>query len=263
MGGKISLSLNPSLDPVIIERRSLIEKVIDQLLPKSQAEILMRKSLLNLIYEEELKKLSEQIDRYQLDKTGTTTITYRVAKGLPYIVWGLNAGVCVGQDIELFKDPNFILVPIFDEDDIARGAIYFYRAQGKLFLAGIHPDTVFLEDKDPDEILKVSLDIAYDIAKELGYKRFYIPIPELIHSNRAAIKKAIRELIAELGLNEQPIQKVKWQKEPRDYSFSSVWEFNNTTKSVIFSKASFAGRAQPLLNLMIEKHVLEELDRAA
>jgi len=222
-------------DEITKERQSLIAGVIEELLREPEADLKVQGNLISLLYEEELEKLDAQAKSYTEDRSGSTSITYRVVNGLLYIVWGLNAGVCVGNDLNLFTDQNFILMPLFDEDNICRGVTYFYKTRDKLFFAGIHPDTQFLADKDADEVLLSSLEAAYEIAEKLGYDGFYIPSSESIHSNRQAIKTALKNLVEKLGLKAQPISEVAWQRYSSNYYINEVWEFDGRVKKELFS----------------------------
>ena len=62
-----------------------------------------------------------------------------------------------------------------------------------LVLPGVNPSMRFLNLVEPEKVLEACLDYAHRLARWWGLKGVWIPTSPTIHSNRMAIRKAIRD----------------------------------------------------------------------
>jgi len=116
-------------------------------------------------------------------------VSFQVVKGVPFGMWGFNAGVCIASDLKLWQKPEFKLLAIIDHQTQALGGfvhIYETEIDGQRIMTvpGIEPSIEFLST--------VNAEILYDeiekaliyFAKIGGYSEVLIPQTPHIFSNR-------------------------------------------------------------------------------
>ena len=150
-------------------------------------------------------------------------LSLQVVKGIPYSLWGLNAGVCIASDIALWKNPDFKLVAMIDSGTgTAVGFIHIFEVVigGKKVwtIPGIEPSTEFIGTVDPKELYDKTMEQLMEFARASGAKAVYIPTNSTIHSNRSDIQKCI----ASNNYRKKNIPQVQWSNRPA-YPFEEVY----------------------------------------
>jgi hypothetical protein len=147
-----------------------------------------------------------------------------MVKGITYGLWGLNAGVCIAPDIDLWKDPNFKLMAVIDEKTKkTAGFIHVYETviNGRKYwtLPGIEPSTEFIGTVNPAELYDKLMENVITLAQEAGeIHGVYIPASPIIHSNRSDIQKQIKDQ----NYSTITIHQVNWSRQPA-YPFNEVY----------------------------------------
>jgi len=214
---KVISKLNRETDREII---NILEEVLKQ---EKQAYVSKRK-LAEDILREPLAAIQKEKAKYELKiKEGEIKLSLQVVKGIPYSLWGLNAGVCIASDIELWKDPNFKLIAMINEETkTAVGFIHVYevKIKGKKYwaLPGIEPSTEFIGTVNPEELYDKVIQEAIETAQEAGINGVYIPTSPIIHSNRSGIQKIIKSK----NYSTESIPQVNWSRSPA-YPFNEVY----------------------------------------
>ncbi|MCP8305380.1 MAG: hypothetical protein H3Z50_07965 [archaeon] len=212
-------------EDVSIKRKALVKDAIKKIKENIKREYkhsIPREGTVGIIWQEEISRLKEEINSYS-KRVKADEITLRLVKGMPYIVWGANCGVCVSTDYKLFSDRRFILLSILDKSKNVVGFVHIFiidvDRKKVITVPGINPSSVYLEDRSSDEILDVIIQALQDIAKIGGFKAIYIPRDPRIHSDRKAMKNSInKKNFRTITLSED----VYWSTNP-SYPFNEVF----------------------------------------
>ena len=151
-------------------------------------------------------------------------LRFRAVKGIPYGLWGLLAGVCIGSDVELWKKKEFYLLAMIDEQSQqAVGFIHLFEQtiDGKkvLTVPGIEPSVEFLGQVSAKEIYPLIVEALREVAHKAGYTAIYLPTSENILSNRSDITT----LVKKNNYQVEDIPTVNWNTVPDPYPFSNVY----------------------------------------
>jgi hypothetical protein len=174
-----------------------------------------------------ISKEKGKFEEITLDKK--VDLEFRVGKGAFWGMWGMNAGVCIGSDVELWKKKDFFLLGMIDKTTgQAVGFIHLFEAvvdgQRVLTIPGIEPSTEFLGAVRPEAVwplIEKALTVLGEAAVKAGYKALYIPSDKVILSNRTDIYDIVRKK----GYRQRKLtQKVEWSTKPA-YPFENVYEF--------------------------------------
>jgi hypothetical protein len=209
----------------LIERKALIKDVIKELKENIKREYkhsVPQEGIAGIIWKEEISRLKEEISSY-CKRAKSDEIKLRLVKGMPFIVWGANCGVCVSTDYKLFSDRRFILLSILDKSKNVMGFVHIFiidvDRKKVIMVPGIDPSSVYLEDRSSDEILDVIIQTLQYMAKIGGFKAIYIPKDPRIHSDREAMKNSIdKRNFRTITLSED----VYWSTNP-SYPFNEVF----------------------------------------
>jgi len=172
-------------------------------------------------------------NKFQFQHQGNQKIGLRAVKGPAFGLHGYLSGVCVGPDIQLWKDPKFKLLAITDEaESQALGYIHVYEQviDGKKYLTlpGINPSAEYLgafNRKQAGELFQKLMEGVKEFAVAGDYQGVFIPTSSGIHSNRSYFQDAIEKA----GYRRKTIPEVSWNSLPRPFPFSQVfvaWEKN-------------------------------------
>lgn len=148
---------------------------------------------------EKRMKMEKELNKYKFveGKEGGESRKYRceISKKLAHATAGLNSGVCVAVDDELWNKSEFSQVILWGEDNIARGGMHFETVvdAGETFLSlpGINPSPSVLGKGDPEKLYEGMIDFAKRAAKAIGAKGILIPVDVSINSNRTEIHDVI------------------------------------------------------------------------
>jgi hypothetical protein len=118
-----------------------------------------------------------------------------VSKRRAHAVAGLNMGVCVAPDEQLWNKIDFANVILWDENNIARGGFHVetIESEGRIYLSlpGINPASSILGVVNPEELFDELIAYAKEMAKAIGAEGILIPRTGEIHSNRAEIQSVL------------------------------------------------------------------------
>lgn len=141
----------------------------------------------------ELKKF-----KFNKERRGLFSISkkYRfvLSKKKLHCVAMMNMGVCIGKDINLWNDPNFFQMIIFDEDNKALGGAIFrilLEENFRYLVLAINPSGEILNEISIEQLYNKIITYSKQIAKILKVKNLLIPKNKLIHSERCSIKEII------------------------------------------------------------------------
>jgi hypothetical protein len=200
--------------------------IIEAGLKKEYKTVLSKKAVIEKLLADPLAYIRHEMSKFmQVEKDEAMELGFRVVKGIPYGLWGLNAGVCVATDIELWKNPEFKLIAIEDKKtQTIAGFIHVFETTigGKkiLTIPGIEPSVEFMNNVDPMQLYDQIEAALKEFAKLGGYDVVYVPTKALIHSNRTDIQKAIQKKKYPAIKLDQP---VNWNHTPSPYPFDEVY----------------------------------------
>ncbi len=203
------------------------------------ARTLTQKEIIEALFEGPLKAIEKEKEKFSfIEGIRKVVLKFRVVKGIPHGLWGLNAGVCVATDLALWKNEDFYLLEIYDRETAkVAGYVHLYETEmdGEkvLTLPGIEPSTEFLAEVRAKDLYPILEKALLRIKKEGGYAHLYIPTLENegnITSNRTDIIKILTKRYGEPITLPRP---VLWNTKPEPYPFDKVWEvgpFANLTE---------------------------------
>lgn len=154
----------------------------------------------------------------------TKKMRFEVSKKLAHSVAGLNMGVCVAVDDDLWNKKEFSNVILWDEKNIARGGFHAEIVrEGQdtyLSLPGINPSSALLGSVNPEQLYGEIIDYAKGMAKAIGAKGLLIPTAEVIHSNRDVIQNIVASKNYEIKSLPQPHS---FSYSPYEYSWQDAY----------------------------------------
>jgi|GEM_PF-5645995 len=180
------------------------------------------------IIDEVLKEARDFIrrekDRYQYQEAGIIHMGLRAAKGPGVGLWGFTAGVCTAEDMGLFRNPRFKLLPLTDEDHleiVGYVAVFDVERDGKKYmnLVGINPSVEILSQVDAKKLYPVMMKKVIAFADKGDYDVIHIPTDDNINSNRSDIRKAIKRALYRVI----KVPEVQWNIDPEPYPFIEVY----------------------------------------
>ncbi|MBI2415635.1 MAG: hypothetical protein HYV33_03175 [Candidatus Kerfeldbacteria bacterium] len=203
--GDIVGQLQPTGDQSVLTEEG-ITLSLDQLLAGAQTKTAEAGKLSSIIVQKLLGAEAETMEK-ELDKWTFVegaeggeqrTIRFEITKRKLHAVAGLNSGVCVAVDDQLWNKPDFANVVMFADDDIAHGGMHFEIVQdgGKKYLSlpGINPSLTLLREVDPQRVIQMMLEYAKACAKAIGAIGVLIPTNTIILSNREELHPIVKEL---------------------------------------------------------------------
>ncbi|MCE9624180.1 MAG: hypothetical protein K8R69_01815 [Deltaproteobacteria bacterium] len=185
------------------------------------------REIIEELLQEPRRRIEAEKNKFQFQNQGVQKIGLRAVKGPAFGLHGFLSGVCIAPDIELWKDPNFKLLAITDENESqALGYIHVYEKviMGKKYLTlpGINPSAEYVgafNRKQSEELFKKLMVGVREFAEAGGYEGVYIPTSSGIHSNRGYIQEAIQKA----GYPTKAMPEVNWNHLPSPYPFSEVY----------------------------------------
>ncbi len=163
-------------------------------------------------------------------------LEFRVVKGMPYGLWGLNAGVCIAPDTELWKDPHFMLLAMIDRNSGKTvGFMHLFETEVNgekvLTVPGLEPSVEFLSEISAKEVYPLIEKALIKIAEKGAYEALYFPTTEKILSNRPDMVSEVRKRHAGKTVIIDP--QVQWNHIPQPFPFSEVYEIWRRPKPAV------------------------------
>lgn len=166
----------------------------------------------------EAATMKREMDKWQFiegaEGGAQRTLQFEITKKKLHAAAGMNMGVCVAVDEQLWNKPEFMNVVLFADDGVARGGMHFeiVRYEGKKYLSlpGINPNATALREVDAEKLTNAMLNYAKECAKAIGAVSVLIPTNPNIFSNRAELHGIISAL-------KLPIKSLK---KPHQFSYS-------------------------------------------
>jgi len=182
-----------------------------------------------LIQNEKVKFEPKELDRKVI-------LEFRVVKGIPYGLWGMNCGVCIATDLKLWKKPQFFLLAMIDkEQGKVVGFVHLFETEinGKkvLTVPGIEPSVELFSEVRPKAVYPLIEKALVKVAEAGGYEALYAPTDSNILSNRVDIQKEVQKRYGS-HVRELP-SSIEWNHLPQPYPFDKVyvmWEKSEVTK---------------------------------
>ncbi|MBI4708181.1 MAG: M48 family metalloprotease, partial [Candidatus Omnitrophica bacterium] len=199
----------------------ILEEITFQVQPGKEALIISQR-----LQGSEYQAMQKEVSTKYEFQEGNKKVSLRIllSKRKAHGVAGLNMGVCVAPDKELWGNPNFYNAILFDENGIARGGMHILIIEdsGKKYLTlpGINPHTTLLMRVAADEIYSKFVSYAQALAKQLGCAGVLIPENPSIHSNRSEI----RRVISARNYGKQTLSKIhQFSYSPHGYHFQTCF----------------------------------------
>lgn len=159
--------------------------------------------LLEEIFQEPVLLIQKEKDKFETKELERKIVLeFRVVKGIPYGLWGINCGVCIAFDLELWRDSRFLLLAMIDRES-GRVVGFAHLFQGRiqegdetreiLLVPGIEPSVEFLSEVRAREVYPLIEKALLRIAQEGDYDALYLPTNPQILSNRPDIVKEVQK----------------------------------------------------------------------
>ncbi|MDP3791155.1 MAG: GNAT family N-acetyltransferase [Candidatus Omnitrophota bacterium] len=229
--------------------------------------------IIEALFAEPLGQIQKEKAKFSPQKHGEVSLEFRIVKGIPYGLWGLNAGVCVATDIELWKDNNFMLLAMIDKNTHqAVGFVHLFRVdingEWVLTVPGIEPSVEFLSQVKAEEVYPLIEDALKKVARTGGFQALYIPTEKNILSNRADIAKIVMRKYA--ANKKMLTDEVRWNHVPQPYPLKEVyilWENNAKPSYPPGGETVIQPQAPPIgmggISAEEQKKILTELAEAS
>ena len=207
------------------------------------------------LFKEPVGIIQQEKAKFSPQKQGEIALEFRVVKGIPYGLWGLNAGVCIATDINLWENKNFLLLAMIDKTTYqAVGFVHLFTADinGKriLTIPGIEPSVEFLSQVKVAQAYPLIEDALKKIAQEGNFAGLYIPTNPNLLSNRSDIAEIVSKKYAN---QKKPLpEEIKWNNLPQPYLFKEVyivWERDDSAPSSLLAQPPDATPDQPAPSL--------------
>jgi len=215
-----------------LDLRERISLILDNLLKDTQdasSPKIKKVDILKEVWGEVIEQVDQETSDYEKDFSGEGRLNFGIVKGLPYRVWAYNCGVCVGNSDDLWDDPSFMLLAVFNENNQAVGFVHLSHKviDGKkiLFVPGINPTSDLLSESDPEDLTKKIMDVVSDIAIQGKYDELHLPTSEMINSNKHAVRKAIKNLFGK-NIIKQWTNPVSWIGELPEYAINETYQID-------------------------------------
>jgi|GEM_PF-4596906 len=211
--------LTDDIDPGL---EAVVEEILSARTPFSipEQEIVLR------LFEAPVTAVRIEKEKYEaLVSPDSAKISFRIVKGPAAGSWGLCAGVCIATDTQLWQDPNFFLMAMYDEtagEYVGFAHLYQRTINGRkyLFVPGIEPNTEVLSEIKASELYPLIEEALITAAEAGGYDELSLPSDSHILSNRADIDQIVRRK----KYPEKTLEPaVSWNHVPRPYPFKKVF----------------------------------------
>jgi len=205
--------------------KTVIENIANE---KIDARKMLPKEIVEDVFNKPLRIIQHEKSKFEaIADAGKVNLEFRVVKGIPYGLWGMNAGVCIARDVELWNNPNFMLMAMIDkETNTVAGFAHLFveHINGKTVLTvpGINPSTEFLSTVKEREVFPLIDKALRKIAEEGGYDALYFPTSRGIISNRSGIASQIQKQYS--GNVVKLPQEIQWNTLPSPYPFDEVYK---------------------------------------
>ncbi|MEO6952938.1 MAG: hypothetical protein ABI321_14120, partial [Polyangia bacterium] len=149
-------------------------------------------------------------------------LSLEVTKRRAHAAIGLTEGVCVATDAQQWATPELLQLALFGETGICEGGVHLMllREHDALVCAAFNPTTSLLLGAQPDAVLSLILEHAWQLACAWGLARVWVPTSPGIHSNRHAMHEALRAR----RWPSRTIPTVRFSSSPYAYAYDEVWE---------------------------------------
>jgi len=182
------------------------------------------------VFQGSVQAIQTEQARFVQRKTGERIILdFRVVKGIPHGLWGLNCGVCVAPDLDLWNNKDFFLLALIDRNNgMAVGYVHLLEqvidGQKVLTVPGIEPSVELLTRVKGREIYPLIKKALINVARTGGYEALYLPADGKIYTNRPDIAREVKKEKYKETTLPAP---VNWNTKPKPYPFQKVfvmWE---------------------------------------
>ncbi|MBI2119492.1 MAG: LysM peptidoglycan-binding domain-containing protein, partial [Elusimicrobia bacterium] len=230
--GKIVLQTDPEgIERIVLnqiedlELRELVSSLSHQ--PRKTEPMAVIK-IIEGLFKKSLEMIAREKDKFeyrQVDKN--IILEFRLVKGIPYGLWGLNAGVCTADDVTLWQKEEFMLLALIDRES---GKVYGFveifkqKINGRevLTVPGIDPNIELLSQVKEEDVYPLIESALIKLARAGGYQALYYPQESHLLSNRPGIVKIVEKRFKDKK-TELPLI-VDWNESPQPYPFSEVYE---------------------------------------
>ena len=197
-----------------------------------------RAQIIETLFEGPYTIIQREKSKFIAHQKGKVVLEFRVVKGIPYGLWGLQAGVCIAPDIALWNKKEFFLLAMIDKrTQKTVGFVHLFEktidGNTVLTVPGIEPSVEFLGEVKATDVYPQIEEALIRVAEAGGYAGLYIPTEKNVLSNRSDIAKIVMrkydKIRTTLVNSKGKTQKVEWNTVPQPYSFSevyTVWQNN-------------------------------------
>ncbi|MDD4956121.1 MAG: metallophosphoesterase [Candidatus Omnitrophica bacterium] len=230
----------------IIEIPELKGLIRDIMLSRPTFRAMAHKDIIEELLSGTVEMISREREKFdEISDERSSVLEFRVVKGMPHGLWGLNAGVCVAQDDSLWESDKFFLLEMYDTRN-RRVAGYVHLVEAEvggekvLTVPGIEPSTEYLSEVKAREVYPLIEKALLRIKEAGGYMHLCLPTLDNegnITSNRSDIVKVVS------GRYGEPVvlpDKIYWNSTPSPYPFDIVWEITAPVENAAASEAPIA-----------------------
>ncbi|MFC2149127.1 hypothetical protein ACFLQ8_00325 [Candidatus Auribacterota bacterium] len=244
---KIIQPLNSETQKQIIDeiKTRKVKKEVQRIAnaPK-KPQYLTAKGVVEELFERPITDIRKEKDKFEeTESDESVELEFRVVKGIPWCLWGLNAGICNAWDLEMWKQPNFKLLAITDKKSgKAVGFVHLFEKtiNGKkiLVVPGIEPSAEFLSKVKAEKVYPVIEKALIRVATEGYFDELHFPTEKnkgLVLSNRSDI---VKEVIKRYGENPITLDNpINWNFFPNPYPIKEVYVVWERSKVVLLSES--------------------------
>ncbi|MBF0593425.1 MAG: hypothetical protein HQL22_00500, partial [Candidatus Omnitrophica bacterium] len=187
---------------------------------------LLKEDVADVLFAEPLRVIREEKEKFnEVTVSESIKLRFQVVKGPGFGIWGMNAGVCIAIDMDLWNKKDFFLLAMIDETSKkAVGFVHLFQKQfgGKKYLTipGIEPSTEFLSTVKAERLYPLIMEAIDIVTAQGGYEEADLPVNPNILSNRSDILGLAKKAGYRTGYLSE---KVIWNTLPAPYPFDYVY----------------------------------------
>jgi hypothetical protein len=194
---------------------SHVKNVEDDVLVRNEVQLFLRGLLDRAAFQKQGGKLSAEVvhrlignenaamqrelDKYEFIEGAEggeeIRLKLEISKRRAHAAAGLNMGVCVAVDDQLWNKEAFSNVILWDEQGTALGGMHFeiVESEGEKYLSlpGINPSTAILSKINPERLYDAMISFAQSAARQIGASSVLVPVRQEIHSNREELHTVV------------------------------------------------------------------------
>lgn len=203
-----------------------------------------RTALSDALLRDARELIRSELAKFDYHGSGQMRLGIRPVKGPTHVLHGVTGAYCTESDVALWKNPNYSLLAMVDEDQhqaVGYADVLHLEDGGKKYmvLLGINPSIDFMNKTNGAELYRKFMAVAEKLAHDAGYDAILIPTDPTIHSNRSEILTAIEK--AKYAIHTLK----KWVKWASNYAYDFNEAFVAWKRDMVRQKQTEQQQQQP------------------